>query len=86
MHTHAHVDHVTGETNYFSDAGMIYEKWYENFIDTVLTQDLKDDTGTLNRFGDTVLKVAMLLALHAVPRTLHRYGQYGTCYTVLVRS
>ena len=60
-------EHVTGETNYFSDAGLVYQKWYENFIDTVLTQDLKDDTGTLNRFGDSVLKVAMLLALCRSP-------------------
>lgn len=60
-------EHVTGETNYFTDAGLLYQKWYENFIDTVLTQDLKDDTGTLNRFGDSVLKVAMLLALTRSP-------------------
>ena len=33
----------------------------------MLTQDLKDDTGTLNRFGDSVLKVAMLLALTRSP-------------------
>jgi hypothetical protein len=65
--THAHTEHETGETNYFSDAGLVYQKWYENFIDTVLTQDLKDDTGTLNRFGDSVLKVAMLLSLTRSP-------------------
>ena len=38
-----------------------------NFIDTDQTQDLKDDTGTLNRFGDSVLKVAMLLSLARSP-------------------
>lgn len=57
----------TGETNYFSEAGLIYQKWYDEFISTVLTEDLKDDTGTLNRFGDSVLKVAMLLALTRSP-------------------
>lgn len=62
-----HTDHTTGDIAYFTDAGLHYEKWYENFIDTVLTQDLKDDTGTLNRFGDSVLKVAMLLALTRSP-------------------
>ena len=62
-----HKEHVTGEINYFTDAGIVYQKWYENFIETVLTQDLKDDTGTLNRFGDSVLKVAMLLALTRSP-------------------
>jgi hypothetical protein len=58
-----HKDLVTGEINYFSEAGLLYELWYENFINTVLTQDLRDDTGTLNRFGDSVLKIAMLLSL-----------------------
>jgi hypothetical protein len=58
-----HKDLVTNEINYFSEAGLLYELWYENFINTVLTQDLRDDTGTLNRFGDSVLKIAMLLSL-----------------------
>jgi len=62
-----HVDHVTGDTAYFTETGLVYEKWYENFVDTVLTQDLRDDTGTLNRFGDSVLKVAMLLSLARSP-------------------
>lgn len=60
-------EHVTGETNYFTDAGIVYQKWYENFIDQISAQDQKDDTGTLNRFGDSVLKVAMLLALTRSP-------------------
>lgn len=60
-------EHVTGEMNYFSEAGLQYQKWYEEFIDTTLTQDLQDDTGTLNRFGDSVLKVAMLLSLARSP-------------------
>jgi len=58
---------VTGETNYFTEAGVVYQQWYENFINEVLTDDLKDETGTLNRFGDSVLKVAMLLALSRSP-------------------
>ena len=60
-------EHVTGEINYFTEAGLIYQKWYENFIDEILTEDLRDDTGTLNRFGDSVLKVAMLLSLARSP-------------------
>ena len=62
-----HAEHVTGEMNYFSEAGLVYQKWYENFITETLTEDLRDDTGTLNRFGDSVLKVAMLLALSRSP-------------------
>lgn len=65
--TYPHIDHTTGDIAHFTEAGLIYEKWYENFIETVLTQDLKDDTGTLNRFGDSVLKVAMLLSLARSP-------------------
>jgi hypothetical protein len=64
---YAHTERQSGETQFFSRAGLVYEKWYEEFIDTVETQDLKDDTGTLNRFGDSVLKVAMLLSLARSP-------------------
>ena len=60
-------EHVTGEINYFTEAGLLYQKWYENFIEETLTEDLRDDTGTLNRFGDSVLKVAMLLSLARSP-------------------
>ena len=56
-------DSVTGEINYFTPAGVVYEQWYNQFVANTLTQDMKDETGTLNRFGDSVLKVAMLLSL-----------------------
>src|SRR6188768_2468606 len=58
-----HIDKVTGDSNYYTEAGLIYEKWYDEFIEQIAFQDLKDETGTLNRFGDSVLKVAMLLSL-----------------------
>jgi len=58
---------VTGETNYFTPAGILYQKWYEEFIIQMMEQEVKDDTGTLNRFGDSVLKVAMILALARSP-------------------
>lgn len=57
----------TGDIDYFTKAGLLYEQWYENFVDTIATQDIKDETGTLNRFGDSVLKVAMLLSLSRSP-------------------
>jgi hypothetical protein len=63
----AHKELETGETNYFTDAGLIYQEWYEEFIETTLNSEVKDDTGTLNRFGDSVLKVAMLLSLARSP-------------------
>lgn len=61
------VESVTGETNYFSRAGLVYQKWYEEFILQIAEQEMKDDTGTLNRFGDSVLKVAMILSLARSP-------------------
>lgn len=52
---------------YFSDAGLIYHKWYDDFIELIDSQEAKDETGTLNRFGDTVLKIALLLSLAESP-------------------
>lgn len=62
-----HIELVTKEINYFSKAGLVYQKWYEEFIEMIQSQDIKDDTGTLNRFGDSVLKVAMILSLARSP-------------------
>lgn len=52
---------------YFNGVGIMYDDWYDNFKELVKTSD-KDETGTLNRFGDSVLKVAMLLSLAREPR------------------
>lgn len=60
-------EHVTGELNYFSPAGLKYQQWYEDFSTQLLNPEMKDETGTLNRFGDSVLKVAMLLSLSRSP-------------------
>lgn len=51
----------SGETEYFTDAGLFYEEWYHDFKEKI--RSVKDPTGTLNRFGDSVLKVAMILSL-----------------------
>ena len=55
---------------YFSRAGTIYEDWYHEFIAAIDAQDERDETGTLNRFGDSVLKVAMLLSLAESPNLI----------------
>lgn len=52
---------------FFSKAGIVYEQWYHEFKHNSLNQVIKDDTGTLNRFGDSVLKVAMLISLARAP-------------------
>lgn len=53
---------------YFNEVGALYDDWYESFCSMIKMQDEKDQTGTLNRFGDSVLKVAMILSLAREPR------------------
>lgn len=65
--THPFTNRKSGEVEYFSDSGIVYEEWYHQFKQNVKQQTTKDDTGTLNRFGDSVLKVAMLLSLAKAP-------------------
>jgi hypothetical protein len=58
-----------GREVWFSEVGIIYDDWYENFKELVKTSE-RDETGTLNRFGDSVLKVAMLLSLAEHPQLI----------------
>jgi hypothetical protein len=58
---------IRGREVYFSEVGYIYEEWYRQFKELVRMQEVKDETGTMNRFGDSVLKVAMLLSLAEHP-------------------
>lgn len=58
---------MVDENNKPTEAGLLYEEWYYAFRKEVKEFDVKDPTGTLNRFGDSVLKVAMLLALSRRP-------------------
>lgn len=59
-----------GRDIYFNHVGIIYDDWYDEFKETVKSQEVKDETGTLNRFGDSVLKVAMLLSLANKPELI----------------
>lgn len=45
------------------ESAIFYDEWYKAFVASVDAMEKKDSTGTLNRFGDSVLKVAMLIAL-----------------------
>lgn len=56
-----------GREVWFNESGYIYDTWYEEFCSARKISDVKDETGTLNRFGDAVLKVAMLLSLSKEP-------------------
>jgi hypothetical protein len=60
--------HKDGRELYYSGAGLIYEDWYTEFVQTIDNLEDRDETGTLNRFGDSVLKVAMLLSLAEHPK------------------
>jgi Protein of unknown function (DUF3987) len=51
----------------FTKVGKIYDDWYNDFRSAIKKQKIKDDTGTLNRFGDSVMKVAMLIHLSKEP-------------------
>ena len=53
---------------YLSETGQIYDDWYDEFLERVDQLESRDETGTLNRFGDSVLKVAMLLSLAREPK------------------
>ena len=55
-----------GREVWFNEVGIIYDDWYENFKELIKSSE-RDETGTLNRFGDSVLKVAMLLSLAQEP-------------------
>lgn len=62
-----HSVRISGSPHYYTEAGAVYEEWYQEFIQTMDSSDSKDETGTLNRFGDSVLKVAILLSLIEKP-------------------
>jgi len=51
-------------------SGKIYHDWYMDFYENVRDQHVKDDTGTIQRFGESVLKVAMCLALSKKPELI----------------
>lgn len=57
-----------GRDVYFNGVGIAYDDWYDSFRENIRVQELRDETGTMNRFGDSVLKVAMLLSLAENPR------------------
>lgn len=50
---------LKGEFTWTKEGMELYEKWYEEFN----PENYEDDTGSLNRVTDTILKVAMLIAL-----------------------
>ena len=56
------------DENKLTQVGRYYDEWYHEFRKQLKLQEVEDDTGTLNRFGDSVLKVAILLSLAKEPK------------------
>jgi len=54
---------IRGRDIWFNEVGLTYDNWYDSFKKFIKDTEFKDETGTMNRFGDSVLKVAMLLSL-----------------------
>jgi hypothetical protein len=61
---------LNGEVIIEDDAKHYYDNWYKEFSQAVDDNKIKDPTGTLNRFGDSVLKVALNLALGKRPELI----------------
>ena len=55
---------------WFNEVGLIFDDWYEEFALMKRDVNNRDDTGTMNRFDASVLKVAMLLSLAEHPRLI----------------
>lgn len=49
-------------------AGAYYKQWYLDFYNVIKEQKIKDPTGTIGRFGESVIKIAMLLQLSQEPK------------------
>ncbi len=53
---------------WFNEVGLIFDNWYEAFCEMKILEENRDDTGTMNRFDASVLKIAMLLSLATEPK------------------
>lgn len=58
---------LADENNRPTPVGEFYSDWYHDFKGQIKNLKIKDVTGTLNRYGDSVLKVAILLSLSKRP-------------------
>lgn len=64
---HGPFKEFSDENNELTEVGQYYDNWYNEFRLTIKKNNIEDETGTLNRFGDSVIKVAMLLSLAKRP-------------------
>ncbi len=59
---------LADKDNKLTEVGDYFNNWYIKFKKEVRDSGIKDFTGTLNRFDDSVLKVAILLSLAKEPK------------------
>jgi len=59
---------LSDENNNLTEVGEYFDTWYTKFKRDLKESGIKDVTGTLNRFDDSVLKVAVLLSLAREPK------------------
>lgn len=57
------ISNLKGQITFDKDAVSKYKTWYENFYKSLETESYVDETGTAERAGDSVLKLAMILAI-----------------------
>lgn len=58
---------LKGEFIFPLEVRKYFDDWYRKFKKEIIDKKVKDTTGTLNRFDDSILKVSMLLALANEP-------------------
>lgn len=61
------ISKVKGEMKWTDAAIDIYENWYYEFDSKKDKHKIKDKTGSINRVGDNILKIAILLSLSRSP-------------------
>jgi hypothetical protein len=64
---------LKGEIKYDNGSATFYDEWYRDF----LSVNRQDKTGTVNRIGDTILKVAILIQLTKEPALILQKDSIG---------
>jgi hypothetical protein len=55
---------------WFNEVGIVFDDWYEEFSEIKRVTEYRDETGTMNRFDASVMKIAMLLSLAQKPELI----------------
>lgn len=61
------ISKLVGQFKFTTDSVKLYKPWYKDFYEKLQTEEIEDITGTAERAGDTVLKLAMILSVNSSP-------------------